>query len=187
MDIDTLVVVAQLLTGLAKLTVASVLIWQMILQRKSLQIAHSDADNNLSMQATSERNAIRRWFTDKSSPDLLKKLDDGMDALDEYELEIFLSQMRSYWVLVSAEWRLGRVGGNPGYYKAVFKGMLRDGRKAGLEYYKKAGRDFFNATSFGDTASGPTLMEIADEAFEEWTGVEIAGESFGEWTAQPSK
>ena len=60
MDTDSIVVVAQLLTGLATLIVASVLIWQMLLQRKLLQIAHSDADNNLSMQAVSEKNAIRR-------------------------------------------------------------------------------------------------------------------------------
>ena len=58
MDTDSLLLITQLITGLATLTVASVLIWQMVLQRKSLQIAHSDADNNLSMQAVSERNEI---------------------------------------------------------------------------------------------------------------------------------
>ena len=58
-------VIAQLVTGVATLIVASVLIWQMILQRKLLQIAHSDADNNLSMQAVSERNALRRWSAEK--------------------------------------------------------------------------------------------------------------------------
>ena len=42
MDIDSVLVVAQLLTGLATLTVASVLIWQMVLQRKSLEMAHRD-------------------------------------------------------------------------------------------------------------------------------------------------
>ena len=49
----------------------------MILQRKLLQIAHSDADNNLSMQAVSERNALRRWSAEKVNLDMLKKLDDG--------------------------------------------------------------------------------------------------------------
>ena len=47
MDIDSVVVVAQLLTGLATLTVASVLIWQMVLQRKSLEMAHRDNEQNL--------------------------------------------------------------------------------------------------------------------------------------------
>ncbi len=92
---DSLLLITQLITGLATLTVHSVLIWQMVLQRKSLQIAHSDADNNLSMQAVSERNEIRRWAADKLSPDLIKKLDEGMDTLGEYELEIFSHQMRS--------------------------------------------------------------------------------------------
>ena len=95
MDTDSLLLITQLITGLATLTVASVLIWQMVLQRKSLQIAHSDADNNLSMQAVSERNEIRKWASDKLSPDLIKKLDEGMDTLGEYELEIFSHQMRS--------------------------------------------------------------------------------------------
>ena len=172
MDTDSLLLITQLITGLATLTVASVLIWQMVLQRKSLQIAHSDADNNLSLQATSERNTINRWFTDKSSPDLLKKLDEGMDTLDEYELEIFSHQMRSQWVLASTEWRLGRLGRNPDYYRLLIKGMLQDGRNAGLDYYEKIGRDLFSKTSFGDStsASGPTLVEIADEAFKELTG-----------------
>ena len=92
---DSLLLITQLITSLATLTVPSELIWQMVLQRKSLQIAHSDADNNLSMQAVSERNEIRRWAADKLSPDLIKKLDEGMDTLGEYELKIFSHQMRS--------------------------------------------------------------------------------------------
>ncbi len=92
---DSLLLITQLITGLATLTVPSVLIWQMVLQRKSLQIAHSDADNNLSMPAVSERNEIRRWAADKLRPDLIKKLDEGMDTLGAYELEIFSHQMRS--------------------------------------------------------------------------------------------
>ena len=71
-------VISQLVTGVATLIVASVLIWQMILQRKLLQIAHSDADNNLSIQAIAEKDAIRRWSAEKMNPDMLKKLDDGI-------------------------------------------------------------------------------------------------------------
>ena len=43
--------IAQLVTGIATLIVASVLIWQMTLQRKTLEIAHQDADQNISMAA----------------------------------------------------------------------------------------------------------------------------------------
>ena len=164
MDTDSIVVVAQLLTGLATLIVASVLIWQMLLQRKLLQIAHSDADNNLSMQAVSEKNAIRRWAAEKINPDMLKKLDDGIKSLNEYELEIFSTQMRCQEIMATTEWRLGRVGGNRNYYRAVFRTML--GGKAGLEHYKIVGRSHFLTANFGD----PTLIEIGDEVYEELAG-----------------
>ena len=164
MDTDSIVVVAQLLTGLATLIVASVLIWQMLLQRKLLQIAHSDADNNLSMQAVSEKNAIRRWAAEKINPDMLKKLDDGIKSLNEYELEIFSTQMRCQEIMATTEWRLGRVGGNRNYYRAVFRTMV--GGKAGLEHYKTVGRNHFVTANFGD----PTLIEIGDEVYEELAG-----------------
>ena len=164
MDTDSIAVIAQLITGLATLIVASVLIWQMLLERKLLQIAHSDADNNLSMQAVSEKNAIRRWAAEKINPDMLKKLDDGIKSLNEYELEIFSTQMRCKEIMATTEWRLGRVGGNRNYYRAVFRTML--GGKAGLEHYKTVGRNHFLTANFGD----PTLIEIGDEVYEELAG-----------------
>ena len=44
-----LIEIAQLVTGLATLIVASVLIWQMFIQKKTLDIAHNDADSNMSL------------------------------------------------------------------------------------------------------------------------------------------
>ncbi|MCL0055327.1 hypothetical protein M1N56_05595 [Dehalococcoidia bacterium] len=95
---------------------------------------------------------------------MLEKLDEGIKSLDEYELEIFLTQMRCQEILATTEWRLGCVGGNRDYYKAVFRAML--GRKAGLEHYKTLGRNHFLTANFGD----PTLIEIGDEVYEELTG-----------------
>ena len=51
MDTDSIVVVAQLLTGLATLIVASVLIWQMVLQRKFLETAHTDNEQSLTFES----------------------------------------------------------------------------------------------------------------------------------------
>ena len=51
MDTDTIVVVAQLLTGLATLIVASVLIWQIVMQRKSLEMAHRDNEQSLAFSS----------------------------------------------------------------------------------------------------------------------------------------
>ena len=76
-----IVVIAQLVTGLATLVVASILIWQMTIQKKTLDIAHKDADNDFSVQVISERNAMRRWFVDKLNPDFEKRLDSGLKDL----------------------------------------------------------------------------------------------------------
>ena len=46
-----LIEIAQLVTGIATLIVATVLIWQMIIQKKTLDIAHNDADANMSLYA----------------------------------------------------------------------------------------------------------------------------------------
>ena len=46
-----LIEIAQLVTGLATLIVASVLIWLMIIQKRTLDIAHNDADSSMSFQA----------------------------------------------------------------------------------------------------------------------------------------
>ena len=50
-----LVVIAQLVTGLATLFVASILIWQMTIQKKTLDIAHKDADAQLSLDSVRSR------------------------------------------------------------------------------------------------------------------------------------
>ena len=55
-----LIEIAQLVTGIATLVVASVLIWQMIIQKKSLDIAHNDADSNMSLQ-DNFRKAMRSY------------------------------------------------------------------------------------------------------------------------------
>ena len=62
MDTDTIVVVAQLLTGLATLIVASVLIWQIVMQRKALEMAHRDHEQSLalsSLELTDKLLAVR--------------------------------------------------------------------------------------------------------------------------------
>ena len=84
--------------------------------------------------------------------------------MNEYELEIFSTQMRCQEIMATTEWRLGRVGGNRNYYRAVFRTML--GGKAGLEHYKTVGRNHFVTANFGD----PTLIEIGDEVYEELAG-----------------
>ena len=70
-----LIEIAQLVTGLATLIVASVLIWQMIIQKRTLDIAHNDADSSMSFQAMDTRSRTNEWFSDQCTPELLDKFD----------------------------------------------------------------------------------------------------------------
>ena len=76
-----LIEIAQLVTGLATLIVASVLIWQMIIQKKALDIAHNDADANMSLQAMEIRSKTNEWFEDNLTPQMIEKFDKGTDSL----------------------------------------------------------------------------------------------------------
>ena len=59
-----ILVIAQLVTGIATLVVATVLIWQMIIQKRTLDIAHNDNDANMSLQAMESHSEQTRWFAD---------------------------------------------------------------------------------------------------------------------------
>ncbi len=62
-----LIEIAQLVTGLATLIVASVLIWQMFIQKKTLDIAHNDADSSMSLTAVENKINLNTWFSTNSS------------------------------------------------------------------------------------------------------------------------
>ena len=76
-----LIVIAQLITGIATLIVASVLIWQMFIQKKTLDIAHNDNDANMSLSAMESRSAQSRWFAENSNQDMLEKMKKGFEYL----------------------------------------------------------------------------------------------------------
>jgi len=117
----------------------------------------------LSMQAISQRSEINRWFQDKLTEGFIERLDEGLNALNRQELEIFKTVMQSLGVLCNTEWRLGRVSGNPVYYKAFIGQMLLT--KSGQEYYKAHGREFFITANYGD----PMLVKLGDEAYSQAT------------------
>ena len=83
-----LIEIAQLVTGLATLIVASVLIWQMIIQKKALDIAHNDADTNMSLQSMESRSAQQRWLVDNCDQNMIDKLKKGFEYLNDEEKQI---------------------------------------------------------------------------------------------------
>ena len=107
-----ILVIAQLVTGIATLVVATVLIWQMIIQKKTLDIAHDDADSNMSLQAMESRSEQNRWFAENTSKEMLEKMKKGYDFLDEFEKKILHSHYWNNAQVLSTEYRLGRLNRN---------------------------------------------------------------------------
>ena len=118
--------IAQLVTGIATLIVASVLIWQMIIQKRTLDIAHNDADSNVSLMAMDTRSRTNEWFAENCTSEMAEKLDQGLDTFTEKEKLVINTYWRSTMRVLSTEWRLGRLIDQRWYYKNTFliEGML---------------------------------------------------------------
>ena len=171
-----LIEIAQLVTGLATLIVASVLIWQMIIQKKALDIAHNDADANMSLQAMESRASQQRWFADQVSDDLLDRMEKGYEHLSKKEKFLIKINHMNHGGVLATEWRLGRVNRNIGYYKNTIRHHMMMGEyKAVRDWYENwremASRKFPSKldSSIGDTNPlvDSNYIKLTREVFEE--------------------
>ena len=159
-----LIEIAQLVTGIATLIVASVLIWQMIIQKKTLDIAHNDADSNMSLQSMESRSEQHRWFADNCNKEMIDKMKKGYDHLNDEEKQIAQAHFQNVFQMVATEYRLGRMSRNPLY--TTFS--LRD--KAMMGEFK-AMRDLFQKLYTNNIDSNFTLtseefMNIGKDLWE---------------------
>ena len=170
-----LIEIAQLVTGVATLLVATVLIWQMIIQKRTLDIAHNDADSNVSLMAMDTRSRTNEWFAENCTPEMADKLDKGLDTFTEKEKLVINTYWRNTMRVLSTEWRLGRLTDQRWYYKHTFKneGML----------HLKAFRDVYNSNALGRDLSKQYasaysgMRDLGIEAYEEVTGEVIDREN----------
>ena len=103
MDIDSVVVIAQLLTGLATLTVASVLIWQMALQRKSLEMAHRDNEQNLAFSGLDLTDKLVAVRMEKDFSKVWVKRHGTEKELDEVEFEKLNNYYLRWFTVMNTE------------------------------------------------------------------------------------
>ena len=162
-----LIEIAQLVTGLATLIVASVLIWQMFIQKRTLDIAHNDADTSLSFDAVEQKNEINMWFTDKIDQQFLDHANKGLSELNDVEREILANWLRSSLIILITEYRLGRMDRNYEYFINNIKRLLRF--KASQEYIKDS--VFYKPNSVVKIG----LTKIINEAYEEVVGEKLPG------------
>ena len=162
-----LIEIAQLVTGLATLIVASVLIWQMIIQKKTLDIAHNDADSSMSLSAVENKVNLNTWFAENSTPELLDKLDKGLDFLSPKEKQLLDSYISGHILLLTTEWRLGRMNKNEIYYKHGLRNLLRN--KASLELIQLKDLDSIQL------AVKTVFIGLFKEVIEEKVGEKLPG------------
>ena len=133
-----LIEIAQLVTGIATLIVATVLIWQMFIQKKTLDIAHNDADSSMSLYAMDTRSRTNEWFADKCTPEFLDKFDKGLDSLTKKEFIILKTYVLDTIRVLTTEYRLGRlIDNNMNYYRTHFNMELNLDNKLFLDYIEK--------------------------------------------------
>ncbi len=160
-----LIEIAQLVTGLATLIVASVLIWQMIIQKKTLDIAHNDADTNMSLTAVENKVNLNTWFVENSTPELLDKLDKGLDSMTSKEKRVIQAFTQNHILLLTTEYRLGRMDRNPIYFRNTMRNMLNN--KASLEVIKSI------RLNTRETSARQGFIKIIDEVYEELSGEKL--------------
>ena len=178
-----ILVIAQLVTGIATLVVATVLIWQMIIQKKALDIAHNDADANMSLQAMESRAGQQRWFADKVSDEMLERMEKGYQFLTNKEKFMLRINHMNHSGVLATEWRLGRVNRNIGYYKMTMRRhMMMEDYKAPRDWFKisREKNKTLNYPSKLDSSVGDTypLLDpnyniLAGEVYEETSGEKL--------------
>ena len=162
-----LIEIAQLVTGIATLIVATVLIWQMIIQKKTLDIAHNDADANMSLYAMDTRSRTNEWFADKCTPEFLDKFDKGLDSLTKKEFIILKTYVLDTIRVLTTEYRLGRLtDNNMSYYRTHFKMELNLDNKLFRDYIEKYQLEpmYRNLAQFRYGGFTELIIEVWEEA-----------------------
>ena len=160
-----LIEIAQLVTGVATLIVASVLIWQMIIQKRTLDIAHNDADSSMSLTAVENKINLNTWFSTNSSIEMIEKMDKSLESLNPKEKDILSSYAFGHVLLLITEWRLGRMNQNPIYFRNQIRSLFE--RKAVRELMLE------RRANMGETVTKGGVMSIMDEVYEEITGEKL--------------
>ena len=166
-----LIEIAQLVTGIATLIVATVLIWQMFIQKKTLDIAHDDADAQLSLDSLKSRRDFLYKQLDNNDLKELFQNKKTYKELNENEKQLLNKYLRPQFVQIITEFRLGRFDNSnvdPNIiWKALYKTTLLN---------SKLEQDFYKINRkwlLQEFHLNPFLAECADRAYEELTGEKI--------------
>ena len=166
-----LIEIAQLVTGIATLIVATVLIWQMFIQKKTLDIAHDDADAQLSLDSLkSRRDFLYKQLDNNDLKELFQNKKTYKD-LNENEKQLLNKYLRPQFVQIITEFRLGRFDNSNVEPKIIWKALYKN-----TLLNSKLEQDFYKINRkwlLQEFHLNPFLAECADRAYEELTGEKI--------------
>ncbi|MAP56695.1 MAG: hypothetical protein CL697_03045 [Chloroflexi bacterium] len=172
-----LVVIAQIITGLATLIVALVLVFQLKKQNQQLELQHKDAEIQVSMMGENVHERLYNFanYSDEFLKILYKAKNSELNLLSDEERWKFESWARNVFRKTVIDWRLGRAENTDFSYTLAFNQFFT--YKSSLDFYKNFLRHNLlrleKEAKDGKTLFKLGLLKIADKSFEEVTGEKI--------------
>ena len=165
-----LVVIAQIITGLATLIVALVLVFQLRKQNQQLELQHKDADIQISMLSENILEKLYNFgnYDDEFISVIYKGRLNNFEKLNDEEKWKFNSWAGVVHRRIAIDWRLGRANNFAPAFKLAYKNLFE--YKSALDIYKKIWRNILLTM---DDINGKGLTNIADEVYEEITGEKL--------------
>ena len=145
--------IAQIVTGIATLVVALILVSQLYQQ-------HKDTEIQLTMDSWQlNQSLILAEINDVDLSKILSKSEEGLDNLSREEEVIFNKWLMLKMGRLSTEWRLGRMSNDPRYYKIHLSNFFSN--KGVLEAYE----NFARQGTIDGTVWKPGFVDIVDEVY----------------------
>ena len=165
MDSELVIGVAQMVTGIATLVVAFFLAGQLMIQRRALDRAHQYADRSLSLQSLQMRTEAIFLTLDKEKlGQIHEKRNNNFDSFSEKERDLYSRFLKTQYIRLNTESRLGRGPGSQ-YFEHACRNILLD-CKASRDFYKLNRNYLIESPHFERTE----LIEAADKVYEELEG-----------------
>ena len=145
--------IAQIVTGIATLVVALILVSQLYQQ-------HKDTEIQLTMDSWQlNQSLILAEISDVDLSKILSKSEEGLGNLTREEEVIFNKWLMLKMGRLSTEWRLGRMSNDPRYYKIHLSNFFSN--KGVLEAYE----NFARQGTIDGTVWKPGFVDIVDEVY----------------------
>lgn len=151
MDWDQLATVAQLVTGIATLAVAVLLVSQ-------LKVQHRDSERDFAFaNETKQQDLIASWYSDESASNLLWKAYNSYEALAPEEVHRFRLMYQQMYLHQLNAWRLKRDGDDLRRWRLQWERIL--GSPGQRRYLEDWGRPILELDQ--------SLCEFVEEIYQE--------------------